>query len=46
MDSLCQFYMVAHKKGAAAMGGDKRKRGGGWRRDRGTQQLSEKRYGF
>lgn len=28
MDSLCQFHMVAHKKGAAAMGGDNRKSGG------------------
>lgn len=26
MDSLCQFHMVAHKRGAAAMGGDKRER--------------------
>lgn len=26
MDSLCQFHMVAHMRGAAAMGGDKRAR--------------------
>lgn len=28
MDSLCQFHMVAHKKGAAAVGGDNRKKRG------------------
>lgn len=42
MDSLCQFHMVAHKRGAAAMGGDKREREREQgKRDRDRQQLSK-----
>lgn len=42
MDSLCQFHMVAHKKGAAAVGGDNRKSGGVEERLRQTTAVKKK----